>query len=626
MKKAIAIVLLGSVLMACHSDINLDNLDTTSELQLGMALPVGSVHAYIGDFVGYVPGMYVDSSQNRGVITWKGTFPIERKFHADSLDLSQMVSDATLNLNVYEHLPATMYIQEGQKRRVTGTGQPVTLPFEMPITLKGINKDDNKDRLDSALIETANFISVIKQKNNLPLKWEWIDKVTLELGEQINRPTGNTMVVYTKGDKNDYGEEIQTTIDQFTICLMKNRHLDPKTQYDQYRGNVIDSCKFYINFTFIIPDGEIVDIPEDAGFEYALKVQFIKYKAIWGKFIHSNDMYDEDEIDLSEYGWDKLDFIRHSNVPFSDPRVDMRVVTRIAGAMVLTGDYLYTKDANDQPHYATFDEAETVHRREVNFTEEQCLDPITSEIGDSTKNMVVVFDKHWSQGHIDKLFANMPQKLGYKFNVDFNYQKTPQIRITPDTRVRIEAVTTLPLMFNRGLKIEYADTLRDISLKQFDIDSLLGQVKFVDTIKTSDVFAVVKAKNNIPVHLKAFMRCLDENYNIIMDPDSLGKPLTLFQTDTISLDPPTYAYSGGNWNRTAPGETVIYAAMNKQKLNVLTKVKNIAYYVFIDDKALQYAFDRGLFNVKITDDCDLTLTIGLTANVDAIMDFEKLNQ
>ena len=205
-------------------------------------------------------------------------------------------------------------------------------------------------------------------------------------------------------------------------------------------------------------------------------------------------------------------------------------------------------------------------------------------------------------------------------------QQTPQIRITPDTRVRIEAVTTLPLMFNQGLKIEYADTLRDISLKQFDIDSLLGQVKFVDTIKTSDVFAVVKAKNNIPVHLKAFMRCLDENYNIIMDPDSLDKPLTLFQTDTISLDPPTYAYSGGNWNRTAPGETVIYAAMNKQKLNVLTKVKNIAYYVFIDDKALQYAFDRGLFNVKITDDCDLTLTIGLTANVDAIMDFEKLNQ
>ena len=275
---AIIAIVAGCMLASCHSDIDLNNIDTKSEVEMGLALPVGSIHATIGDFFGKGMGkFYVDSVDNQGVITWRDTFRIARNFH--QVDLAQYISEKELTLNVYDKITAAEMI--GTNKKVIGTGFPVTLTFDMPLKLSGINSADNieNERLDSALIEMASFSSLIKT-NNLPLEWEWIDKVTLELGEQLRRPAGNTMVVYDKTrDNYGYNQNIPTQVDHFTINLLK------KNSAGQYViGQVIDSCDFKINFTFTIPAGQIVEVPEDAGFDYKLGVQFIDYAAIWGKF------------------------------------------------------------------------------------------------------------------------------------------------------------------------------------------------------------------------------------------------------------------------------------------------------------------------------------------------------
>ena len=59
MKKTLLMVLVGGMLMACHSDIDLKNVDTTTELEMGVAVPVGSVRAKLGDFVGDIPSMFI---------------------------------------------------------------------------------------------------------------------------------------------------------------------------------------------------------------------------------------------------------------------------------------------------------------------------------------------------------------------------------------------------------------------------------------------------------------------------------------------------------------------------------------------------------------------------------------
>ena len=620
--KAIIAIVAGCLFAGCHSDIDLNNIDSRSEVEMGLALPVGSIHATIGDFLGngQVPTLFIDSVNNKGVITWKDTFKIARNFH--QIDLSQYISEKQLSLNVYEKLEAAHMI--GANGKVTGTGMPYTLTFDMPLRLTGINSAENlnNERLDSALIEQASFTSVIKQ-NNLPLQWEWIDQVTLELGEQIHRPAGNTMVVYDKArDSYGYNRNIPTAVDNFTINLMK------KNSAGQYVvGQVVDSCDFKINFTFTIPNGQEVDVPEDAGFNYKLGVQFIDYQAIWGKFMPSKDMHDEAVIDLSE-SWGSLNFISDWKVPFADPKIDLYIITQVAGAMKVDGDYLYSLDANGNRHEASFKYGNTTSRDfHRQFQAWEYLDPTNSTIGDSTTNMMIPFDKDPERGHIDELFVNMPQKLGYKFAIDFSYGGTypSQIRITPNTSIRIEAACQLPLIFNRGVFVDYKDTIRDLNLSRYSIDSLLAQVNIVDTMKTTDVALYLKAQNTIPLDVKASMRCLDELGNVIMDPDSANKPLLLFPSDTINLKAPEFKSEGGNWSMSTPGETIITANLTKRQLDLLPKIKSIVYCAIVDDQSLQGAYSKGMSNVKITEDEGLTIKIGLTAHVDAILNLSGNN-
>ena len=610
---------LGVMLSSCHSALDFDNIDTKSEVELGLALPVGSLHATIGDFFGKgIGNFYVDSIDHRGVITWKDTFKIARNFH--QLDLAQYISEKELMLNVYDKIE--VYDMVGSNKRVTGTGMPVTLDFDMPLKLKGINHPDSlgKERLDSALIDVASFSSIIRQ-HNLPLEWDWIDKVTLDLGEQIRRPAGNTMVIYDKNrDSYGYDQTIPTEVDNFTINLMQ------KNSAGQFVvGNVVDSCSFVIHFTFTIPNGQKVDVPSDAGFDYKLGVQFIDYSAIWGKFIRSKDMYDEAVVDLSD-SWGELDFISKSNVPFAEPKIDMYIVTQVAGALKVDGDYLFAEDANQQKHYATFKYGNGTHNDfHRQFESHEYLDPITSTIGDSTTNMMIPFDKDPERGHIDQLFLNMPQKLGYKFNLDFNYQMTPQIRITPNTAIRIDAICTLPFIFNEGLHISYSDTIKDINLNKYSIDSLLGNVEIIDTLKATDINVVLHAKNEIPLDIRANMRCLNAAGQIIMDPADNTKPLLLFKQDTVVLQAPNYVKEAGSWIPKTTGETTIIANLTKAELDLLPTIKHIVYYAVIDDRSLQDAYAKGLQNIRITEDQGLTIKIGLSANVDAVLDFTGKN-
>jgi len=609
-------LLLAGMFAGCHSDIDLTKIDPKAEVDLGMALPVGSVHATIGDFLGTgVGNFYVDSLDNKGVITWKDTFKIARNFH--QMDLAQYISEKQLNLNVYDKIPAATMI--GTNKQITGTGTQAVLKFDMPLKLTGINKSAtlNDERLDSALIEMASFSSIINT-HNLPLEWDWIDMVTLELGEQIKRPAGNTMTVYDKNvDHYGYGQNIPTKVDNFTINLIK----------DGIVGQVIDSCNFIINFYFTVPLGQTVLIPEDAGFDYKLGVQFIDYSAIWGKFSRSKDMYDENVIDVSK-SWGSFDFITRCNVPFADPKIDMYIVTQVAGAMKVDGDYLYSEDANGTKHYASFKYGATTKQDfHKQFQSHEYLDPNTSAIGDSTTNMMIVFDKDPERGHIDELFQNMPQKLGYKFGVDFSYGGTfpNQIRITPNTSISINAVCTLPLIFNNGVSLNYTDTLRDINLSQYSIDSLLGEVKVIDTLKATDVHVVLTANNSIPLDVRAAMRCLDQYGNILMDPADPTKPLLLFKQDTITLQAPTYDKQSGSWVQVQPGVTTIEASLTKAELDMFPQIKNIIYTAIIDDQSLQQAYSRGMENIRLTSDQGLTFKIGLTAQVDAILDFNQQN-
>ncbi len=609
---AVCIMVFSISFGGCKADIDLKDIDTKAELNMGFAMPIGTMNVTLKDLLGngQIEHLYIDSADQRGVLVYKDTFLIERTFH--QIDLSQYISETSLTLNVYDKLKDLPFMAD---HKITGNSNlPIRLDFPMTLRLSGINDDVSNERLDSVLVKNANFISNISQQD-LPLEWEWIDEISLELSDNFSRPQGKVMPVYKKGDGKGYNTDIHILVDEFLLNLMKDK------KPSDYEHNVESECNFTIHFDFTIPTeaGEVY-VPDDAAFNYNLKVQFIDYYAIWGMFTPSNEMYDEDMISLADT-WDNWTLFRDAKLPFADPTIDMYITTHIAGALKMQGDYLYVKEnATDTKIHATFDGDTTLYKH---FTPNEYL-PLTSPIGDSTK-VLVKFDKDPARGHIDRLFSVRPDYLGYKFLIDFDRAATPQIRITNNTNVRVDAVYTLPFVFNQDVSLHYTDTLQNIDLGNMTLDSLFVSER-IDSVKTNDLKLFVKLQNTIPLQIKAVLRCLDAQGNIVTDPNDPSQPLRISTADTMLIPAPQYTFNGGTWAMIAPGEVQSILSINQCDFNRFDDVKHIMIEAIMDDQSLQYAYEQGNFNVKLTEDQKLRINIGIAANIDATLDLGEKEQ
>lgn len=622
MKKIVFIIALGCALMACHSELDLGKVDTSMEVNMGLTLPVGSLKMKLTDMLGDVNGLYIDSS---GVLTWRFDTITSRDYH--QMDLAKNFDTITVDMKVYDQLSAKLpaYLIGGPVETLIPLEFSLDFPIDLP--LKEINKDKTvNERLDRALIDSASFYSIIGTEN-LPFQWDWVDSIVLDLGPRFQRPEGNHVDIYTKSGSgssyDSFGDSIPMTVDRFELNMMKNQH--PSNPVEYKYENVYDICSFGVHFKFTIPAGSTISITPESKFKYKLGVKFLDFSAIWGMFAPSEAMSGSDVIDMSS-AWKSFDFLTKANMPFSEPVMKTQIVTQIAGALRLKNSYIFTLDANNDTTYAEFDKAGDANSKwfSKTFDEHEYL-PLSSQVGDSATRMFVTFDNTEKGGQIHRMFRKTPQKLGYTFAVIFDEMETPQIRITPTTFIRIKSSFTLPFIFDKGIWIEYPES-SEVSLSQLSIDSLQASAEAIDTIKSAKVKLVMKAMNAIPLNLKYTLRCQDENGNIIKDPIDPSKDFLLFTQDTITLAPPTFAYSAsaGGWVPT-PKESTFIVDLTKEQLNVFPKVKKIVYTAVLDDEALKDEYAKGLTNVRLTNDDYVTMKIGLAASVEGIFNFGKDN-
>lgn len=606
----VLVAVAATVFQSCEADVDLNNIDTKVDVDANLAMPIGSLRATIGDFVGDGSwGIYVDSLQHRGVLTFRDTFSIEREFH--SMDLSRYVSRTTLKMNVYDSFKNTGVLNNNQ---IVGTGKQIPLTFPFTLKLSGINNDLSHQRMDSALIKDASFVSTISSSGGLPIKWEWIDKVVLNLGENICRQAGKEVVVYEKDPGYSFGEEMVTKVDEFSLNLMKNKN--PQSWKD-YTDNVIDSCKFDVTIYVTIPESAgVIEVPPTSAFQYDMAVQFIDYYAVWGMFEPSDDMAAVAEDVIAE-AWSSWADIYELRLPLMDPSVDMQITTQVAGAMVMEGDYLYTKNEQGEVVYATFDGGQTLYKY---FTKNEYL-PLNSRIGES-KTMHVLFDKDPSRGRIDRLFNIRPDKVGYKFSVKFNEQETPQLRITNNTSIKLDAVCNLPMIFNEGVELAYKDTITGIDLSSLALEDLLKDVEVVDTLKDASVKLVIKIENTIPLQFKGRVKFLDKKGYEIMDPKTF-EPFQIADNNTILIAAPKQTLENYNWVSTST-ESVLVVDVDKDDLEILRQINQIAFDVMLDDESLAYAYEQGLFNVRLTENNYLCVKLAVGANVGAVLNLDSI--
>ena len=605
-------------IQGCEADVDLNNVDTSVKVNASVAVPIGSMHASLRDFVGDGTwGLFIENK----TLTFKDTFSIERKFH--NLDLSQYISDAQLNMDVYKKL--NLGAVGGLIVTPPDKDQHTKLEFDLTMTLKGINDPNNintqHQRLDRAFIKNASFISNISRTGDLPLEWEWIDSVTIDMDPAFfHREAGNVVKVYSRGDNGGYGKNMTINVDEFMLDLMTNPN---PSHYSQYWSNVKDFCQFRINMYITIPRATTLQVPANAGFQYNLGVQFIDYHAVWGMFEPSADMSDENEVVIADE-WSAWRDLQAAKLPFADPKIDLQITTQIAGALKLTGNYLYTAN-NSEQIYALFDGSKTLYRT---FSPEEYL-PLTSQIGES-KMMHYEFSKEKDHGQIDRLFSiridNLfkvhPEKLGYKFQISFDESATPQIRITNNTSIHVDAVCSLPMVFNEGVTLDYSDTIRGVDLTVLNLDTLLADVTMIDTLKKAEATLALTFSNEIPFQIQGKFTCLDENNNVVIDPKT-NKPLLITKQENILI--PSPKYEEGN-QKPKPVKKVETISVDKEDLETLRKVKSIVFYAWLDDKALSEEFQNYTnFTTQLRAQDGLRIKIAVGADVEAVLELLESN-
>ena len=616
-KELLLLLLMGCMLVSCHSDLKFDNVDTTTQLGMGLALKVATITATLGDFVDQSEDLIIYKDSTSGgtpkmVVAWRHAYPDEKDYH--TVDFLNYLPETSKSMNVYEQMQANHLI--GPDGKITPDGSQITLDFDMEFKFRGINEQGttNDDRIDSAYIDYAQFISSV-ERNDLPLDWDWIDSIVLDMGDQIECEN-KVRTVYRRVSGTDYGTDIETNLNNLKLMLMKNRNIRPEI------SNVYTGCNMKVHFMFTIPTsaGEIT-IPQSAAFIYNIKLADARWQAIWGYFTPSKDMHSDERVDMDDY-LHNYPFAKRARLTFSDPKIEVEISTHIAGRMVVEGSNLYVIDANDQQVDATFNGSTT---RPAEYLDPY-MDPADiSNIGDSAITSIL-FDNTPGRGDIERLFRNMPKWLNYKFDVYFDRNKTPQIRIIPNTKVRINAICTMPLMFERNMFIDYCDTITDVDLKDVDVDSLANQVDFIDSLHVGNVTLYLTAHNHIPLTLKGKVRFMDANGQPVMDPEDPSKEFYPFLEDTIRFAPPKFINLLGGYvvpDEKNPGKTIITTRMNQKQMKALKQIKSIEYKVSADNDALQYAYDMGLDKIRLEKDSRLYIDIGVTTQLEAFMNFEN---
>ena len=611
-------------LIGCRADVDLNNIDTTSEVELGVALPIGSMSVALSDILGAnSPEMLY--FRNDGVLCLHYDYDRFEDFHA--IDFTQYISNAEQTVYLYDSLNAQM-----ERLRADYPGLPkdsvcglpdkdfsLMIPTTMSMTYEGINDELSSERIDSAYIIEANFEGYLLRKNS-STPFEWVDSVVLVLGKEYVAKSGNRQKLYDKSEQEGtigYGMTMPIVLKDFSLDLVKD-HTQPCSN-----TNVVNGSSMDVEIYMTVPkNAEGRPIATDMAVIFGMRVQFIEYTALWGMFESSNKMRDEGSISMdSIFGnWSTMKDIC---LPVADPLINIHVTHELAGPLVFNGKYLYVTSRDGQTHYAEFgDNREHSYKYPRDAVEavrdNVWMDQNPSTIGDSIV-LDIVFNKEAEHGRVDRLFTGTPDVMAWHWYIDFDKTLTEQTRLTPTTKLDMNIDVDVPFIFNEGLYAAYSDTLENINL---NIAGLMDSISLIDSVKQSDLYVQLKIENRLPLDVRMVLCCLDSNGHVIID-DRTGEPLRLTQNDTLFIKAPEYTVGAeGEMIIGQPGSLEDAINITKEKLERFEELKALSYTVIVDDKSLHSAFESDEnFKIRITDDSRLKLQIGIGAKLGAVFNF-----
>ena len=588
----IATMLAAVLLTACHADIDVQNIDPAAEVRMGLAIPVGSMSAKMGDFLGDSTIEQISVGED-GIYHFTSRVEIPTKNYRKIDVASYVIKDeTTLSFKIKPAID--------DRSVITGDGHTViTLVFDLELGMQGINNNTTQERIDSIHVSEAQLISMINV-TDFGLTWDEIQSVQLELGDQFRRSEGKTINIPISGK--GYNRDIPIDVNDFSLSLMKD-NTNPE-------AGTVSKIKFRILFNVCPADGHVINVSDESAFAYNLQVKVIDYEAIWGWFQAGNEMRDAQHLDMDSL-WDEWKKIKKLKVRFAEPIVDVYVSHRVAAPLRMYIDYLSAVDSTGHETKATWE-----GKDKTDFALENSLSPEISTLNDSVYN-----HKRFSylehEGHLDRLFDVRPDSFNYSFHllVDQNPRSDypwKQHRITKDTKVHGYAMVDVPFKFNEGTELAYSMTIKDVDLSSFTLDSLMAESEILDTLKTSNLKLFLQVENSIPFDIEGVFTFLDK--------DSADMHLQLVQdndSNRLHFPAPTMIRPAGQKYGyvSEPSKTVLIVDVEKNDFDRFAEIKAIRLDAAITGNPQPCVLDTTT---------SVRVRIGIAANVDAILNLDKI--
>lgn len=570
---------LVGLITGCQEKINLSDIDTRSEVNVGLASPIGAIQLEVGDI------MLNQRSANffigpDGTIMYQDTSHFSMSF--DEFDWKKYANQSHKRFDV-----SALDIPGVESGIVLPAELKLPLRFDFALEMKNINIDPEEERFDSIVLDYIDLYSTIGQEN-MNLDWAWIDSIVIYLGPQCYREAGQNFYVYEKDDwaYDGYGfnKPLPSLVDNFSMCLMKDRSLTPGVNtLEEFNNNVVDTVKMQLGIYLTVPAGTQLTIQDDAAILYDLDFKGLEPQAVWGLFKPSTSMSLKDSIDIVG-AWHIGEMLSEMRLPFAYPQIDFNITTQLAAAWELGTDMLYTTNDKGEKAWATFNGEHTWRKFFPN-----AIDLAPSTIGQSATYSFTLNNTD-SLGHLDNLFTISPSRLVYQFGFDFaDSERYPQIRIPAQTDIDVEMAIALPMAFNPNVNFLYTDTLSNIDLSALAVDPEYKT-------KTS-IFILIDAYNELPINIVGDLRFLDENGT---DLNLISEPICF-----IALD-----------------STKSVIEFHEQEIEKLSSTKSILVNFNANDDELRDNKPE-IYPIRITKTDVLSLQLGVTGNIDAVLNFNK---
>ena len=585
----VGLLLAAFTLHSCKEDIDLANVDPQIQLDMGLALPLGTVETTLDYFLGtsdFGPDVLTYSPLDSMLILHYDT-SVVWDFH--NIDLSEyttwdeQVSYVVDGISNGEIDKTDFDYQEQIPFPATQT----TLEFLNEVSLENFNVDLDYEEIDSVHMTLASFRLRVDVEN-FDLEWSEVSNVRVKFTDPSLRFDDGTMEKILPIEGKGFGQDMTVSLYDFMIIPQKN----------QETGS-FENIRFFICIDVNTRTEKMLS--KNSMVKFGCGFDFLDYDVLFGVFEPKKAAYEHQRDTMSKYfAIDRLDGI---NLPFSDPKVDLVVSTSAVGLPSrIIIDSIYVENGEGERGLLSYD-GETTKSYDVPY--------ITSPwVNQTASTDVLHLGKGEEYGNLDHLFQVIPKYFGYSYRIrvdrdlldELKDRHTPFIKANANYQMNLKA--ELPLKFYPGVNVTYKDTVQTTMAESLKLDSLLSGVAMLDSLKTGELLLRLVIENNIPFDIKVKLRFLNDYDEVV----PIGGLYDGGQNDSIMFSA---------MENNVPTQQAVNIDLDEEDVRAFENVTQIIYDFYLGDNTQEAAFYAS---------SGFKLHVGLAGKVEAIINLGKENK